>query len=655
MTSRRGFRFASVFGASSVVSGLGIASRLFISVSGQSNSSGSTATPAFSSGTNPFNNRMVANIALHNEITDALDLVQEKPMLGMANWLSFREPNRVVTVDNWGVGGTAYSGLMTGTTPYINGVRGMRTAQTASVGAGSGTIRPVFAWVHGETDEIRFASSSQYVSYLQGIQSDWQRDAQTATTSSVTVPMFYTQIANWSQASPSRLMSEVAMAQFQAHYSSSNLVLVGPTYMLSGAASGVDQHLTNIGARRLGEYFGKAIQRVAISGSTWVPLRPASLTSNADTMVLRLEGGDTTTSISVDTSSVGYRSFNGFSVIDDSDTGPTITYVSQSGARELTIGLSSTAHSNTQLCYGLKSAHGSANGVLGIGYNAGGNIRDNDETPSRQPANDPLRNWLVGFRRRIDNFTAGSEPVRSFVRPAQSFNFSGGGTGPSLHCGRLPATSQSPAVSTFLFSLWFRKTSGSPSSSEVFWSANIANHRWMDFRGDNVGSLRWYIPSSANSTADTAQFIGSPVASGGVWYHVVGFYSGSGASNAERVFGAINGTERVMAETGSIPTSLTRFSSASFEIGSTGGSNQFGAGNISNLALWINPPILSSSFVSLASELYNSGVPSDLNQASIGRPTHWWTLDGTYIDSGSQLPHNHAAPIRSGTFNTTVP
>ncbi len=629
---------------------LDITARLFVSVGGQSLGSGSAAIPSFSSGSDPFGNKKVDDIVGHNQLTNMSDPVQEKPLFGLCDWVSSRETNRVLTGDTWALGGTAYSGLKSGSTPYNNGISGLRAAQSSSVGAGSGSIHNALVWIQGETDELQQASGSQYVDYLKQLQSDWEGDFQAIATSSAAVPLVYYQCMNHTAFNPFKEYPEVAQAQYQAHLSQSNLVLAGAFYHVPQNTSSVG-HLNNSGSRLMGEYIGKVVQRVIISGSTWIPLRPSNVAANGSALIVDIEGGDGS-SISIDTSSVSYRSFNGFRVLDSSATGPQITYVTQSGNRQVTIGLTSTAHANTQLVYGLYGAAGSVLGPAGSAYAPGGNIRDNDPTTAYANPTHQLPNWLVGFRRNMDSFIAGSEPIGTFSAPTQSQSTA---VGKSLHCGRLPASAGTPGTTAMVWSLWFRKTSGNgPTASETLMGANVTGHRWTDIGGlDGSGNLIWYIPTTNVSTAQKVQTTGKPCATSATWYHVCGFFYGAGVLDADKAYMAINGTANVLGITGTLPSAMTPNNSSSFEIGSNQNGNAF-TGVINNVSLWINPSILPAAFPALAVELYNAGVPGDLNLASLGQPSHWWTLNGTMIDSGSVLPHNHAAPLGSGSFSTIV-
>ena len=78
-------------------------------------------------------------------------------------------------------------------------------------------------------------------------------------------------------------------------------------------------------------------------------------------------------------------------------------------------------------------------------------------------------------------------------------------------------------------------------------------------------------------------------------------------------------------------------------------------GNVSNLAIWDYQ--LSSLQVK---EIYNEGLPSDLNIFSGTAPTHWWQLgegvsyDGTYIYARDYIGNNHGVSAASTLDQTNI-
>ena len=646
---------------------LTLSTKLFVAVHGQSNASGSNGTPTLSSASNTFGNEQVDNLAGYNTITNLHEFGQERINSGLCNWLSFRELNRRTITHNFALGGTAYTGLASGTTPYNNGIAGLRAVQSASVGQGSGSVAGVLVWVHGEQDEVTHASASQYRDYLTTLQSDWQRDFRLLTTQSqATVPIIYDQRANWSQnnsVSPSyRSVPQVHIGQYDAHISSSNCVLVGPSYHISMSLAGADLHHTSSGHRRNGEYFAKVVQRLAMSGTTWTPVRPSSIIASASTITLQLEGG-VGPPYTVDTSSVTYRSFNGFTYGNDaSATAPQITAVSQSAGNTFVISLTSTAHVGAQLSYGLYSAWKSNNGPAGPSDNAGGNVRDSDTTPSQQATDDPLRNWLVLFKRGFDSFTAGSEPTTGFAAPTKSYNFLGAGTGNGLTARDIPT--ELHGASKFLFSFWYRRSGNvAPGANEIFFSAQNSAapiQQAFDCRSTGAGNLRLFIYTTVSGGNNFFTTTGAPLPTGSQWTNVIGFFSGSGTS-ADVIRVWVNGAfaTGTLTVATTMPTTLPSGCATPLCFGgSSAGTfgNQFGPGQMSHVAFWANPDLASGSAPTVVTSIYNGGTPGDLtNIATVGTPNRWWSLDGTMVDSGSSLPHAHMYPLISGSFTGSHP
>ena len=101
------------------------------------------------------------------------------------------------------------------------------------------------------------------------------------------------------------------------------------------------------------------------------------------------------------------------------------------------------------------------------------------------------------------------------------------------------------------------------------------------------------------------------------WHHYVGVYDGSSAANCKLYLDG----NLVATGTGTPPASLPATTGDNFQIGALS-TNHYTDGQISNVAVW-NTPLTQAQ----VSELYNEGVPSNLNNHSAySNLVSWWQL-----------------------------
>lgn len=110
----------------------------------------------------------------------------------------------------------------------------------------------------------------------------------------------------------------------------------------------------------------------------------------------------------------------------------------------------------------------------------------------------------------------------------------------------------------------------------------------------------------------------------GVWYHIVCVYDGTQGVNSDRADLYINGVSTKASVTGTIGTSLGTFSGGAsdrvFNIGKYNGITYEVNGYIDEVSIF--DYTLTSGQVT---SIYNSGVPTDLNNTSgVTAPVHWW-------------------------------
>ena len=170
------------------------------------------------------------------------------------------------------------------------------------------------------------------------------------------------------------------------------------------------------------------------------------------------------------------------------------------------------------------------------------------------------------------------------------------------------------------------------------WGTSASDRQYLIRWADNTGNgfqFYFYGPNGATSgdfvLAESASTV---TAVSDRWYNVVGTWDGSNI----RIY--VDGVERGSEASSGSVQSVT---SANW-IGRY--STTYMDGNLSNIALWKNTALTQAQIT----EIYNTGIPTDLSSFSGTAPTHWYTLDGKKVYyNGSVLVARDAI----GTSDTT--
>jgi hypothetical protein len=613
--------------------------RHMVSLSGQSNSSpGSGGSPALST-SQPYDN-------LRRSGTTAIPLVEttvETLASGFANWLSFHEDGRDVIIDGWGVGGTAYSGLAQGTGPYNTGLTGVLNSRTAVA-----ALRPTetfrcsaLLWVHGETDDFNGVSANTYQGYMETQQANWQADNLAALGANYTIPMILTQ-----HASNSRLVSafaaNVPMGQEQAARSNPGQIFLShPTYHIPYNTN--DVHYTNVGHRRNGEYLAKAFYQIVRQNAGFIPLRPSTITATNNVVTINFEGGYDDLPIVFDTTNMAAKPNMGFEYTDSQADIPAITSVAITGDRQVQLTLNRNAQGTARVRYAYSCVPFTDAGPTALG-GIGGNLRDQDPTPSRITGQNPLWNWCVGFDRSVTSITGSASAAQTFTN-TQSVD--GTGTNAFLSARNITALDGAANVS---WSWWQRGNAATwPGSDQVVFTKNATSNRQFDFRkqagGGATGTMRFYITNGLTGLqyADYTGF------SAQTWQHIVVTFA-AGVVVVYR-----NGVALTPSSTsGTFPAVLSSGSLADVEIlagsGGTGSCNQ----NMSHIAIWIGTA-LTAVEVGL---MYNAGVPTNLRSTGgVTVPTHYWMLQGNYenVGNAANADKRNLLPYGNVSFEAIAP
>jgi len=613
--------------------------RHMVSLSGQSNSSpGSGGSPALST-TQPYDN-------LRRSTTTAVPLVEttvETLASGFANWISNLERGRNIIMDGWGVGGTAYSGLAQGTGPYNNGLTGVLNSRTAI-----GALRPsetfrhsALLWVHGETDELAGVSANTYQGYMEAQQTNWQTDNQVALGVNHIIPLIMTQ-----HASHSRLFfpyaANIPVGQDQAMRANPGRIFIShPTYHIPYNTA--DVHYTNVGHRRNGEYMAKAFYQIVRQGIGFIPLRPSSITAVNNVVTINFEGGYAGLPLVFDTTNMVAKPNMGFEYTDTQADIPVITSVAITGDRQVQLTLNRNVQNTARVRYAWSCVPFADGGPVSLG-GIGGNLRDQDPTPSRIVGQNPLWNWCIMFDRPITSVTGSASPAQAFAN-TQSADCTG--TNSFMSWRNLPGLDGEANVS---WSWWQRgNTATWPGSDQVVFSRNGTSNRQFDFRkqagGGATGTMRFFITNGLTGL-QYADYTGFAAQS---WQHIVVTFA------AGTVVVYRNGVALTPSATsGTFPAVLSTGSVADVELnggtGGTGNCNQ----NIVHPAIWIGTALTALEVTAM----YNAGVPTDLRSTvGVTVPSHYSTLQGNYENIGNATNANKRTllPYGTVTFESIAP
>jgi hypothetical protein len=319
----------------------------------------------------------------------------------MANNITFMNGGSYQSaVTRHGVGGFCYWQLRKGTPAYTNGINQVHAVRNAATSLGIPYRVSAVTTIHGEADQIpnqsqcAQGSASLYESYLVQWQLDYETDVRAITGQVGAIPMFTDQMSSWTYTpyigttTPGTSLGQLAAAENNP----GRIYLVGPKYQFT-YADGV--HLTNVGYRRLGEYYGKVMKRVLIDGIAWKPLSPTSVirTANVITATFHVP----VLPLQFDITLVLPKANQGFEYFDDSPAPPTITNVQIAG-NSVQITLSHTPTGSNQR---LRYAYTGTVGQVGADQAGSprGNLRDSDNTSSLYGSS--LYNWAVTFDKPV--------------------------------------------------------------------------------------------------------------------------------------------------------------------------------------------------------------------------------------------------------------
>lgn len=302
-------------------------------------------------------------------------------------------------------------------TAFEDGIDQVRNAKLLAEARGwSYAVRGVFV-VHGEGNHDLEANYQQnefpmprtggggtIASYKEALL-EWQHDYQTAITAetgqAVDVPMYITQMTNWTWISgradgnPNSAVRSVIPIQQLAAFREApeKIILVTPTYPFPfNDVPGDKVHLTPAGSRRVGEYFGKAYAETTFSGRPWQPLYPLQVTRAG--AVIRIRFHVPVLPLVLDTVSVtDPNGMYGFRYVEDGGAPAAVQSVAIDGDSVVVTLTKPPAGGNRRIRYAYDGVPGNAGGPTS---GPRGNLRDSDATASTSGGGN-LVNWSVAF------------------------------------------------------------------------------------------------------------------------------------------------------------------------------------------------------------------------------------------------------------------
>ncbi|MEI6529379.1 MAG: fibronectin type III domain-containing protein [Candidatus Falkowbacteria bacterium] len=372
---------------------------------GQSLSLGVAGTPTLST-SQPYNNKMLNG----TNFTALVEGSAETPASAMGNGITFVNGQQIV-VTKHGVGGTAYSGLKKGTTPYANGIQQAIDVRNAATLLGKTSQVLGVTVVHGETDNAG-GNAPYYEGYLVEWQQNYEADIKAINGQVGTIPLFTDQMDSWT--TQGHATSGIPIAQLAAAEDyPGKIILVGPKYFLTYASG---PHLTNTSYRWLGEYYAKVIKKVYFDKISWRPLSPDSV--NLIGNVIYAKFHVPTGSLAFDTTLVKQKSNYGFEYYDSaSSTSINSVEIINSDTVKITLSNSPTG-TNQRLRYAYTGVASSDAGAQPDG-SPRGNLRDTD--PEISLSGNTLYDWAVNFDKAIASTSDTNLPVvTEFSLPATS-------------------------------------------------------------------------------------------------------------------------------------------------------------------------------------------------------------------------------------------
>lgn len=287
-----------------------------------------------------------------------------------------------------GFGATTISQLSKGTTHYARMVEQAQYGKTLANASGKTYAVQAVTWTQGESDYISDTTRSTYLARLNNLITDLNVDLKAATGQTKDVKLISYQVASHIHGAADDV-PDIGLAQLDCEESNPLCYIAAPTYHLPYSDG---FHLTGVGSRWLGGYYGLAYKRIVIDQVDWKPLKPLSSVKQGTILEVRFHvpAGR----LVFDTTTVSSRPNMGFELVNSAGGSLMISSVQIVDFDRVRIVAAATIPAGAKLRYAWS---GSSN----VGQ---GNLRDTQgNTIVFDPSgiNKPLHNWCVIFEREI--------------------------------------------------------------------------------------------------------------------------------------------------------------------------------------------------------------------------------------------------------------
>jgi len=296
-----------------------------------------------------------------------------------------------------GVVDGSYAATKQGTNSYNNNLIAVQRGMLLAEQQGCEYIVEAITCMHGEAD----ASSpiATYEADLLEWYTDYNTDIKAITGQTQDIKFFISPTA--SASGYSLPYAFTAVAAIEASKVNDNIIIIGPKYQFPY----MSVHMQNVGYRRLGEIFGRALFNT-FNRQKWIPLIPLTCTNNNDGTI-DIAFNVPKPPLVLDTTLLPNTKDGAYGFNVESSNNVTITGVEILGSTDITkttIRLTCSAippvGSYVSYAYIVDPTTYGYTGILNGSYGVHGCLRDSDSTPSYYE-DYPLYNYCVAFRNLI--------------------------------------------------------------------------------------------------------------------------------------------------------------------------------------------------------------------------------------------------------------
>lgn len=284
-----------------------------------------------------------------------------------------------------GYGALTISALSKGSVHFTRMVDQVSFGLSLSNALGKTYAVQAVTWTQGESDYQSGTSRATYLTSFNQLAADIQTDLKAASGQTKSIPVISYQVATHKtggSATPT-----IALAQLDAEDANALIYIATPMYHLPYQDS---FHLTGVGSKWLGGYYGIAYKRIVIDGVDWKPLKPINAVRQG--AIIELRFNVPSGRLVFDTTQVTENTNMGFELVDSGGSPLTISSVAIADFDRVRIIASATVPAGAKVRYAWSGV-----GNFGPVNGPRGNLRD---TQGDDIVFDP-----TGINKRMDNWS----------------------------------------------------------------------------------------------------------------------------------------------------------------------------------------------------------------------------------------------------------